>query len=170
MKHLRTVILIGALAGVGWWLWTVFFPSPERVIRGRLADLANTISFAERENVVARANKIGKLPIFFTPEVEIEASFPAPDGRSFESHRIAGRDEISLAAQAAHAMGGSLEVEFVGLVVTVAPDKESATVHLTVRTKAPRDPNFFVQEMKFMMIKVKKDWLIRRVETVRTLS
>ena len=170
MKHLRTVILFCALAAVGWWLWTIFFPSQEKIIRGRLADLANTVSFTGKENVIVRANNIGRLPTFFAPEVEINIDLLDQDGRTIESHRIVGHDEIAQAAQGAHATGGTVQVEFMDPVVKLAADKESAVVNVTLRAKIPRDANFIIQEMKFTLKKVKKDWLIIRVETVKTLA
>lgn len=170
MKNLRTVILICALTVVGWWLWTIFFPSPEKIIRGRLADLAETVSFTGKENVIVRANNIGRLPTFFAPEIEININIPGPDGQPVESHRIVGHDEIVLAAQGAHATGGPLQVEFLDPVVALGADKESAVVSLTLRAKVPRDANFVVQELKVTLKKVKKDWLIIRVETVKTLA
>jgi hypothetical protein len=49
MKLLLRAVLLAALLALAWWLWTVFFPSPEKAIRKRLAALAQAASFKSNE-------------------------------------------------------------------------------------------------------------------------
>jgi hypothetical protein len=158
-------ILLIALAAVGFWLWTVFFPSPEHVIRKQLDQLALSVSFASNEGSLAKAINSERLTGFFTPDVEIMVDVP---GHS--QHTLHGRDELLQAAMAARGMAGSLSVEFLDINVTLAPDKMSAVVNLTAKGRAGTERDMLVQELKFSMKKVKRDWLIYQVETVKTLS
>jgi hypothetical protein len=45
----------------------------------------------------------------------------------------------------------------------------SAVANLTGRGKIPGEKDFLVQELKFTLKKVESDWLISRIETVKTL-
>jgi hypothetical protein len=67
-------------------------------------------------------------------------------------------------------MFGSLKVEFPDMSITVGPDKLSAVADVVVQVQAAGDKDYYVQEMKFTFQKIGGDWLITRVETVRTLS
>ncbi len=63
-----------------------------------------------------------------------------------------------------------VKIEFVDIVVKLDPDKQSATVDLTGKATMSGEHDFSVQEFKFLLKKVGRDWLIYRVETVKTLS
>ena len=54
--------------------------------------------------------------------------------------------------------------------VTVSPDKASAEVYVTGEARVPGEKERFLQELRLRLIKVKREWLIQRVETVKTLS
>jgi hypothetical protein len=84
-------------------------------------------------------------------------------------HTISTRQDIRTAAQAALAAYGSLTVELLDPNVVLSPDKESAAVDATVRVKMPSEQDL-VQELKFTLRKIKDEWLIIKIETVRTLS
>lgn len=161
----RAVLLV-ALVVAGFWLWQVFFPGPERVIRGRLAELAKVASFTPNESPLARLSNSQLLTTFFTGDVEIAVHLPG--GRSLQT--FSGRDQIMQAAMGARQAVSGLEVEFLDITVRVAPDKQSATAELTGKGQVPGDRDFFVQELKFLLRKVDGKWLIHRVETVKTLS
>lgn len=165
MKWVRRVLLGLVLLALGFWLWSVLFPGPEKIIRKRLAALAADASFAGNEGPMVRAAKIARILGFFSLDAEI--TFEAP-GRGGQSLR--GREDIRQAALAAHSNLSSLKVEFLDVNVTLAPDKQSAVVDLTARGRAGGDPGTFVQEMKFTFQKLDGKWLIIRVETVKTLS
>ena len=46
MKIVFRIVLLAALAALGVWLWTMLFPSPEKIIRQRLDAVAQRASFA----------------------------------------------------------------------------------------------------------------------------
>ena len=161
---IRGVLLL-AIAGVGYWIWTMLFPSPESVIRKQFNLLAQSVSFSSNEGALAKALNAERLTGFFTPDVEITVDVP---GHS--QHTLHGRDELLQAAMAARGMAGTLSVEFLDINVTVSPDKTSATVNLTAKGRAGSERDLLVQELKFLLKKVNRDWLIYQVETVKTLS
>jgi hypothetical protein len=165
MKIVFRCLLIVALAALGVWLWLVLFPSPEKVIRKRLTELARTASFSANESDLARLVHAQHLAGFFATNIEVNLNVP---GRV--QHTLMGREEIAQAALAASKTVGGLKVKFPDVNVMVAPDKQSASVDLTVEAHVSGERDPVVQEMKFTLQKTDGEWLITRVETVRTLS
>ncbi len=158
------LVLVGVLVVVGFWAWHIFFPNPEKIIRKRLGELAKAASFSSNEGLMAKAWNASVLGEFFTPDVQVNIQVPG------SSHTIEGRDELMRAAVAARSMVNSLTIKFPDIKVTVAPDGTSAIINLTAEGKVPGQKDFYLQELRMRMIKVKRDWLINQVETVRTLS
>jgi hypothetical protein len=165
VKTVFRFILLAALVALGVWLWFVLFPSPERIIRQRLTELARTASFSSGESDLARLAAAQKLAGFFTTNVEADFNVP---GRV--QHQLLGRDEIKQAAFGARSTLRGLKVTLPDINVTVAPDKQSAVVDLTVEANIAGEHDTIVQEMKFTLQQTDGEWLITRVETVRTLS
>ncbi|MGD0087543.1 MAG: hypothetical protein ABSC24_10495 [Verrucomicrobiota bacterium] len=165
MKIVLRVLSVAALVAVGVWLWTVLFPSPEKVIRQRLATVAKRASFAPDEGTLARLADAESLAGYFSTNVEIDLDVP---GRL--QHTILGRDEITQTAVAARSTVSGLSVKFLDVTVTLGPDKQSAVADFTVEARVGGEPDLIVQEMKFTLRKIDGQWLITRVETIRTLS
>src|SRR5215212_3451521 len=84
----RTLLLAAVLA-LGVWLWSIIFPSPERVIRKKLAELAKSVSFGGNEAPVAKLANASRVAGFFTRDVEIQIEVPNTSVRS-----IQGREEL----------------------------------------------------------------------------
>jgi hypothetical protein len=165
MKTVLRFILLAALAALGVWLWFVLFPNPEKIIRQRLTELARTASFSSGEGNLAKLAAAQSLAGFFATNVEINIDVP---GRI--QHRLLGRDEIKEAALGARSTLSGLKVHFPDVNLTVAPDKQSATADLTVEATVAGERDAIVQEMKFTLQQTDGEWLIVRIETVRTLS
>jgi hypothetical protein len=158
------LVLIAAVIGLGIYGWRLFFPNPEQVIRNRLGELAKAASFSSKEGDLARAWNASLLADYFTPDVQVRVEMPG------SWHTINGRDELLRAALGVRSTVASLTVEFPDIKVTVAPDRASAVVILTAIGKVPGDRDFYLQELRMRLTKVKRDWLINQVETIRTLS
>jgi len=158
------IILLAALAAVGFWAWSVLHPNPEKVIRKQLGEMAKAASFSSDQGIVAKAWNASSLADYFTPDVEVLLEVPGIE------HTISGRDELMQAAVAARRVVKSLKVTFPDIKVTLSPDKTAAEVYLTGEARVPGEKEFFLQELRLRLIKVKRDWLINRVETVKTLS
>jgi len=165
MKIALRFILLAALVALGAWLWFVLFPSPEKVIRQRLTELARTASFSSNESDLARLAAARSLAGFFSTNVEMNVDLPR-----FAQRSSLDRDEITQIALAASSKAGGLKVKFPDINVTVASDKQSAVADLTVEVDVSGEPDRIVQEMKFTLQKIDGRWLISRVETVRTFS
>jgi len=158
------IILVAALIALGIWGWGVFFPSPEKVIRKRLGELAKAASFSSKEGLLAKAWNASVLGEFFTPDVQVTVDVPGTQ------HTLSGRDELLQAALGARSAVGSLSIELPDIKVTVAPDKNSAVVNLTAKGMVSGQRDFYLQELRLRMTKIKRDWLIDQIETVKTLS
>jgi len=163
-RWLSRIILVGLIVALGFWGWRVFFPSPEKVIRQRLGELAKTVSYSSNEGNLAKVWNASRLADFFTPDVEV--SVEVYDAQ----HTISGRDELVRQAVGARSAANSLTVEFPDIKVVVAPDKTSAVVNLTAKGRAAGQRDFYLQELRLRLTKIKRDWLINQVETVKTLS
>lgn len=165
MKLARRLILLVLLLAAGLWLWSVFFPSPQKAIRRHLEKIARTASFKATEGAVERIGNIAEFGNCFSKEAEVQFEMPGGGNQT-----LAGRNEIMRAAGLARTYGSALQVELLDSILTVAPDRQTATVDLTVRARIPGDRDFFVQEMKLHLKKIGRAWLIVRAETVKTLS
>jgi len=163
-KRLFRIFAAAASIALGFWGWKHFFPNPEQVIRRRLKDLSLAASSTANQTPFASLYNAQKLAAFFTSDVEIKVDVP---GHSQQT--LSGRDQLVPAAVSSWNAAGGLQVEFLDIAVSLAPDKQSATVSLTGKGRIAGDPDFLVQELKFVFQKTDDGWLIQRVETVKTL-
>jgi hypothetical protein len=159
------LVVLAALAALGFLAWHYFFPSPERAIRKRLIEVAQTCSFSANEAPVAKLQNCQKLISFCTDDVELAID---AYGQRITCN---GRDEVFQSLMFARSqLLGSLSIEILDPVITLAADKQTAVVNLTIKGKVPNDRDMLVQECKFTLRKVGRAWLIQKVETVKTLS
>ncbi len=165
MKIVFRIVLLAALAALGIWLWTVLFPSPEKVIRKRLTELARTVSSSPNESDLARLAAARSVAGFFAATVELNVNLPELGQRNSMD-----REEITQLALMSRSRAGGMHVKFPDISITVAPDKQSAVADLTVEANVSGEHDSMVREMKFTFRKTDGQWLITRIETVRTLS
>ena len=154
-----------ALIGLGLWGWLILFPSPEKVIRSRLNQLAGVLSFEPKDGIIVRGYHVEKAARFFTADVEVSV-----DVRGIEPMIFSGRDEIQQRALGGARLLRGLKVEFLDINVTLGPDKQTASANLTAKWTISGEREFNVQEFNFKLRKVNGEWLIHRGETVKTLS
>ena len=64
----------------------------------------------------------------------------------------------------------SLSVEFLDINIILGSDKSTAVANLTARAKVTGEKEYLVQELRFILKKIGRAWLINRIETVKTLS
>ena len=76
MKIVFRILLLAALAALGIWLWTVLFPSPEKVICKRLTELARTVSSSANESDLTRLAAARNVGEFFATNVELNVNLP----------------------------------------------------------------------------------------------
>jgi len=164
MKIVSRLIGVIALAALGFWLWTVFFPSPEKIIQKRLAKLAREASFSPDESDLIKMADAQNLAAFFSSNAEVNITISGHGQQT-----INGRDEIRMAALASRQQT-SLDVKFPDIIVTVAPDKTSATAEVTVDATVSGEHDAIVQELKIDFQKTDGHWLINKVQTVQNVS
>jgi len=150
---------------LGVWLGTVLFPSPEKVIRRRLLELARTASSSANETDLIRLAAARSVAGFFATHVELKLTVP-----ELGQHDSLEREEITQMVMMARSRAGGLKVTFPDINVTVAPDQQSAVADLTVEANIAGERDRLLQEMKFTLRRMDGQWLITRVETVQTLS
>ena len=154
-----------ALCVLAAWLYSIFFPSPERAIRARLTQLGKSASFGRNEAPLAAMANSQKVADFFTEDVEIRVDLP---GRA--AGTLSGRDEVREKTMALRSIGGGLTVELLDINLTISHDKNSAEANLTLKGRVAGEKDLIVQELKMLLNKIEGDWKIKRVETVKTLS
>ena len=165
MKIAIRLVLLVAVAALVFWLWTIFFPSPEKVIRGKMASLASTATFGSADSNLNRAAKAANLVSQFTDDAQISL-----DALGRGVRTISGRDEIREASYGGFAALSALKVEFLDGTVRLGTDKQTADVSCTARVYVGDSKDYGVQEMHFQFKRADKNWLISRVETVKTLQ
>ena len=165
MKRAVQIALAVAAVGLGFWLWTVLFPTPENAIRSRLHALAKALSFKAGSGTIAQALSSQKAAEFFTPDVDVEVNLTG-----YEPISLHGRDEVLQIAMASRSRLTALKVEFPDINVTLGADKQTAKVNLTGKATMPGERDISAQEFNFKLKKVDGKWVIYEVETVKTLS
>jgi hypothetical protein len=124
--------MLAVVVAAGVWLWTIFFPSPEKIIRRQLAEIASDVSFNSNESPLIGVAHAQKLAGFCVPNMTVKLDAPLNLQRTFES-----REEIAQLVLAVRSvLGGGLKVEFLDVNVTVASDKQTALADLTARVAA----------------------------------
>lgn len=165
MRTALRVVALAALAGLGFWLWTVLFPSPQKLVLRRISKLAATVTVTQGDGTFTRASKVSNLIGYFATDAEISW-----DGAGTGAHTLSGRDEIREAAAGGMAHLTSLKVRFQDATARISPDQQTAEVSCTANVRANDSQDFGVQEFRFQLRKIDGDWLITRAETVKTLQ
>jgi cytoskeletal protein RodZ len=159
------LILLAALGALGFWLWTVFFPSPEKIVLKKVAQLAATATISPGDGALTRASKANSVFGQFATDAEIVFDVPG-----FVIQTFSGRDEIREAAMGGFSRVSSLKVDFLDAAAKVGADKQTAEVTCTARVSAGDSKDFGIQELRFQFRRMDGDWLITRLETVKTLE
>ncbi len=161
---MRIVFAVGALA-LGFWLYTVLFPSDESVIRKRLQTIARLASFKPGEGDLARLANVSQLTAFFTPDISMRFEGTRP-----ELQNLSGRDTLRQLFMVARANLQRMSVRFPDMIVTVNPDGRAAMVDLTMVADVNADKDVILQELKLDMTKEDGTWRVSRVETIKALN
>lgn len=165
MKIIVRLVLLAALLALAFWLWTIFFPRPEKVIRKQLLGLAQDASFSQNQNNLIKIAHAQSIVDYFTTNVVINITGPDHGQAVNLSY-----DEITATALAVQQHVTDVDVKFPDIVVTVAPDKNSATAEVTLDATISGEHDAVLQELKFGFEKDDGHWLINHVETVQVIS
>jgi len=159
------LLLLAVVVGLMAWAWVAMHPSPEKLIRKQLDGVARAASFGPNQGALAKLAGAESLEDFFSTNVEIKIDVPG-----HQEHRLMTRSEIPQVAMGVRASVRSLSVAFPDVTVTINADQESAIADATLQVKVADEPDMIVQEVKVTLRKSKGQWLIVKVETVRTLQ
>jgi hypothetical protein len=165
MKNLLRLILLLAIVAIGIWAWTNFFPNPREAVRQRLQKVARLASFPPDQGNFNRAFAIQKLGLLFADDVQVRVDIPGYDPYTFN-----GRAELMQAFALAKRLGNGLKAEFLDMNIDMGSGDTSAIVDLTLKAKIGGESDLIAQELKITMKLIKGDWLVTRIETVKTLK
>ena len=165
MKIAFRLVLLVTVVAIGFWCWTFLFPSPEKLVLKKIAGLASTATIGASDGNITRATKVSNLIGYFAVDAEIHF-----DVTGYPVRTLSGRDEIREAAAGGFTTLTTLNVQFLDVTVRIGADKLTADVSCTAKVNAGDSKDFGVQEMHFQLKKIDGDWLITKVETVKTLS
>ncbi len=165
MKIALRIVLLAVLGAVGFWLWTVLFPGPEKICLKKMAALASTATFSAEASNITRAGKASSVVSMFSLDAQIDF-----DAGSSGRRTISGREEIRELALAGFGGLPSLDADFLDATAKAGADKQSAEVSCTAKIQLGGQKDYWVQEMRFQFKKIEGEWLITRAETVKTLQ
>ena len=159
------LLLLAVVAGLLAWAWVAMHPSPEKLIRKQLDGVARAASFRANQGALAKLAGAESLEDFFSTNVEIKIDVPG-----HQEHRLMGRSEIPQVAMGVRSSVRSLSVTFPDVTVLVNADQQSAIADATLQVKIGGESDMIVQEVKVTLRRTNGQWLIVKVETVRTLQ
>lgn len=165
MKIVLRIAVLVVIGALGFWLWTVLFPSPEKIVLKKMAALANIATFSADASNITRAGKASSVVSMFAADAQISFNANGPGSRTFS-----GREEIREVALAGFGSLPSLDASFLDASARVGADKQSAEVSCTAKIQLGGQKDYWVQEMRFQFKKIEGEWLIARAETVKTLQ
>lgn len=165
MKITFRIVLLAVAAGLGFWLWTILFPSPEKQVLKKISSLAETATLSADDGNITRAGKVSNLIGFFSADAQIVLDIPGMGHGTLN-----GRDEIREAAAGGFTRLKSLNVKFLDATPKVSADKQSAEVNCTAEVRMDSSKELGVQELLFYFKKLDGEWRITRVESVKTLQ
>lgn len=136
-----------------------FWPNDERVVRGRLNDIASILSVPASEADLARIERIAHLRDYLAPDVHVR----------YGGQEATSRDMVLGAlAQWGHA-SESVKVAFVDVQVTfdgTRPDAATAYLSATITGRDSVD----AREADVRLAKIDGKWVVTAAETKETLT
>jgi hypothetical protein len=167
MQQPVRIVIALILIALGILSWHILFPSPQTAIRSRLKNLAQVASFKPKDGNFARISKARHFPEFFTPDVVINVEI-----RGYGETTLTGIEQLQDAQRVVlnPQWIGGVDVELEDISVDVGADKRTAVANLTLKVTVEGQPDFIVKELNVSFKKVDRQWVIYRVDTVKTLS
>lgn len=161
----RRVAVVLAVAALAAGAWFVLAPSDERaVVRARLVAFSEAVNGGTVDGL-GLAARSAQLAAFFAADVEVDLGKSAAP--------INGRDTVMGMAERLQPRTAAFRLEFEDISVELAPDGETADVHLTAefirRSLATGAESLDAKEFRIVMRRVGSDWQIGRVTAVDTL-
>jgi len=154
-----TVVFILVSGVISAALFYVLWPNEERIVRGRLGDVASIVSVPANETDLARMSRLAQLREYLSPDVKIR------DG----AHEAVTRDMVIGTLVQWRRSPAPVKVEFVDVQVTLDRTRpERATAYLTARV-TERD-TVDAREADVRLARVDGKWVVMAAETKQTLT
>ena len=145
MKIFIRLFLLAAAVALGWWLWTVFFPNPEKVVLKRMQSLAELLTFKSDISTIGRATRASEFISYFSVDTEIVVDVP-----ELGAHTLSGRDEVRETANGGFcADGAEPDAGLFGYVGEDRPGQAVGGRKLHAEGDGGEQRDFGVQEMHF---------------------
>jgi hypothetical protein len=168
VKRRLSLLLLALIAlGTAAFLWFRIDPRAREIrhIQERLQALAKDVSFQGQESLLQRLSYAQGVVKYFADPAEFDVVV-----NNQELLGIRTRAQLEEMAAAARAAVSGLKVEFLDIHVELETPPTDATAHLTARIQAAGDQDYTVQELRLRLVKDAGDWLVRRVEPLRTME
>lgn len=163
MRRLMILALAAVAIYIAWTMW----PSEEGRIRKRLGALAAAVSTgtAEHETQMSRLARVARLRQFLAPDLYVDV------GEPYEP--IEGRDVLLGMVARAALPPRDVSVRFVDVQVTLQADGSQATAYLTAEASsrtAEGAREIDARELQLTLRKSDREWVVSRVDLLRTLQ
>jgi hypothetical protein len=159
--------MAAAVAGLAGLVWLGFnlFPGDHTIIRKRLQSIARLASMPGPESALARLSAANKLTAFFKPNVVINLQ-----SLSAELESIQGADQLREIVVLARSNLQQLQIQFLDMQIEIDPAGQAASVLLTALADVNNEKQAVVQELRFRLERVDRQWFVAQVETVKALG
>lgn len=133
-------------------------PNRERLIKKRLARLAEAISITAGESQLARVASASQVVDYFTPDVSL-----ALEGVNVS---IQDRSDLREAVLAARTSMTQARFQFLNINLKFSEQEDVATAFVTILGNINQETNTFARDVKFSLRRVEGQWLIDSVKTI----
>lgn len=159
-------LLVVVVAGFGFRAWSDPRSREVRRIEKRILGLAEVVSFGEPGSAFQRLAYGDRVADYFAESTELDITVG-----SREVQTTLTRGELRDRALAIRATAKGLSVQFMDAVVTMNDAMDEATVHLTSKIYFTGEPDYWVQEFRFNLVRKHPEaWRIRTIVTVKTME
>jgi hypothetical protein len=154
-----SLVLLAAIAFLGYYWW----PTPERAIKNRLRELAETLSVPVNDGDLGRVTRIAQLRHYFADDVHVRAG---------AGSEITSRDALLGVVGSWTPPAGGWTIEFVDMQVTLGQESTTAQVYLTATISGhdvqTGEATLDAREANVTMSKPGSEWVVTGVESVDT--
>jgi len=148
-------VVLVIVAAVGYVLW----PNEERIVRGRLNDIAAIITVPANETDIARLTRVAQLRDYLAQDLRVR----------YGSQEAVSRDMVLGALAQWGRSADGVKVEFVDVQVTLdRANPDAATAYLTAKISG-RD-TIDAREADVRLARIAGKWVVSGAETRETLT
>jgi hypothetical protein len=160
----RIVAIAVVIAGL-WFGYRWLFPSDEAQIREVLDRIAEAVGNGAEEGEIERLARAASLRNYLDAGVKVDAGPPFKE--------VSGRDVVIGTASKLNSTIRELEIRFIDVQISLAPDRSTANVYMTAeaRFRGPQDDSGIeARELDVLFRKIEGNWVVSAVAFVRTLE